>query len=137
MREQNVLKLSLKIKYTPLLNIKNTILKIPEGSHKKLALWVGLQTDVTTLLEIGFIKILLECSSGIVTCAKFLLGDIGCLKQTMYMYAINNSIFGSRTLFGPMQTESQINNQNLTAQISNAVLIIPRLTAARTTWRLL
>ncbi len=88
MCEQSVLKLSLKIKYTPLLNIKNTILKIPEGSHRKLALWVGLQTDVMTLfalLEIGFIKILLECSSGIVTCAKFLLGDIGCLKQTMYV----------------------------------------------------
>ncbi len=88
MCEQSVLKLSLKIKYTPLLNIKNTILKIPEGSHRKLALWVGLQTDIMTLfalLEIGFIKILLECSSGIVTCAKFLLGDIGCLKQTMYV----------------------------------------------------
>lgn len=36
--------------YTDLyLNIKNTILKIPEGTHRELAFWVGLQTDVMTV----------------------------------------------------------------------------------------
>lgn len=88
MHEQNFLKLSPKIKYTPLFKYQKYHFKLPEGSHRKLAFWVGLQTDVMTLfalLEIVFVKILLECSSGIVTCAEFLLGDIGCLKQTMYV----------------------------------------------------